>query len=125
MTYPQPPWSGYPPPSYPQSPPASGHENMLLLNWISDLRLGQAQTVQALRDQTEVLREIKSQLVENAATMTERLPAPSAPSPAPGDRMGWRDWAQIIIAGMVVGVALAGRIPMKDAISVIAKPFGF
>lgn len=125
MTYPEPPWSGYPHPSYPPSPHVNESESMLLGSFLGELLMGQAQTVQVLTAQTEVLREIRSQLSANAALMAERLHAPTAPSPAPGERMTWRDWSQIVIAGLVVGGALAGKIPLKDAIGAISKPFGF
>lgn len=117
MSYPQ-------PPSWPHYPPPFGQGSDMPLGIVlGELKSGQAQTIHAISAQTEVLREISERLSENTSVLSERLPAPKHPSA--GEAMTWKDWAQIALAVIVVGTALAGKIPLKEALPLIGKPFGF
>jgi uncharacterized protein YgfB (UPF0149 family) len=102
---------------------ANGTESMFLGSLLGQLTHGQSQTITVLQRQAETLDEIRQQLSDNARVMQERLPQPSAASKA--DALTWRDWAQIILAGLIVIGALLGRVPLKDVPGLIGKPFGF
>lgn len=121
MAYQPPHWSGYPPSSYhgyQQQPAASGHD-LALGTTLGQLLAGQERTI-------FILEMIHTRLAENADIMEKRLPekTPLA-SEEKRDPMSVRDWVQIGIAVFVVLAALSGKVPLKEAIPLIGKPFGF
>lgn len=144
MSYPHPHWSGYPPTSHQSSPPAApshaGSESMLLSILVGpllgELKSGQAQLIATMTAQTEVLRQIHAQMAANASLLEvipekleelpEKIILPIVPPPVKWmDRPSVRDWVQIAIALVVVGAALSGKLPIKEVLPLIGKPFGF
>lgn len=131
----KPPWTGYPSRLHGPGPIVSGTDSFSLGALMGELKMGQAQIIGSIQQQTEVLRAIHILLLSNASLMAERMtePPPQKPMPEPlpqkpetgGKAPAWLHWIQIGIAVAVVAGALLGKISLKDALPLIGKPFGF
>lgn len=133
MSYPPPPWGGYPPTWPPSSPPPApvinGHDSLALGTTLGQLMAGQERTIY-------VLELIHARLVTNSEILADRLPerserqpetapSPSAPpAPPPGEPMTARDWAQICIAVVVVSAAIADKLPLEQVLPLVLKLLG-
>lgn len=116
------------PVNYPGSTPPSGPlfhdaESMMVGAFMSELRMGQSQTIAALDRQTKVLESIHEKLATPVVA-----PSPSAASAAPApsiEKFSVKDWVQIAVGvGLVLG-ALTGRLTWSEALNIGGKPFGF
>lgn len=95
--------------------------------FMSELRMGQSQTIAALDRQTVVLERIleHQQAHQPAAPLPPAASAQSAPTTSSTEKLSIRDWLQIVFGiGLVVG-ALTGNLTWREVISIGGKPFGF
>jgi len=114
MSYREPSWNGWQPNASQHS--TQGHDSLALGSMLGRLEAGQERTIY-------VLELIHGRLEDLPDRLAQKIPAPS--SPPPSEQLTLRDWMQLAIAGIVIGMALAGRIPLDRAVTVIGKPLGF
>lgn len=63
--------------------------------------------------------------VEGCLARIEARPVPTCPKAAPAEAMSWKDKAQLAVLAAAGTAWLLGKLPLRDAVAIAGKPFGF